>query len=248
MARYKLIALDMDGTLLDDKSQVTRANRAAIAEARRMGIHVVLSTGRGMQSLLPYYQDLELDSPIVAVNGSEVWRSEKELDVRQLMPYEEVMALRDIAVREDAWYWVYATTGVFNKENWSAAPQASEALWLKFGYYTEDAEQLERIRESIGSVGVFEMTNSHPCNIELNPVGVSKASGLRKVCQLLGLSMDEVVAMGDSLNDAAMLKEAGLGIAMGNAQDEVKQLADAVTGTNEESGVAQAIRKYMLIS
>jgi 5-amino-6-(5-phospho-D-ribitylamino)uracil phosphatase len=246
MARYKLIALDMDGTLLNDQSMVTPANRAAIADAKRAGISVVLSTGRGLQSLRPYYESLELNSPIVAVNGSEIWRSAAELHKRHVMPHEEIMALRDIAVRENAWYWVYATSGVFNRESWSSAPSASEALWLKFGYYTEDAGQLERIRREISTVGVFELTNSHPCNIELNPLGISKASGLQEVCSLLGITMDEVVAMGDSLNDAAMLREAGLGIAMGNAQEEVKQLADTVTATNEESGVAQAIRKYVL--
>jgi 5-amino-6-(5-phospho-D-ribitylamino)uracil phosphatase len=246
MARYKLVALDMDGTLLNDQSQVTQGTHAAIAEAKRQGVHIVLSTGRGFQSLLPYYEELELETPIVAVNGSEVWKSAHKLHQRHLMPHDQVIALREIALKEDAWYWVYSTVGIFNRENWQDAPGPQDAQWLKFGYYMEDTECLKRIRMQIDSVGEFEVTNSHPFNLELNPLGVSKATGLRDVCQLLGLSMSEVVAMGDSLNDAAMLREAGLGIAMGNAQDEVKQLADAVTRTNEEDGVAEAIRKHVL--
>lgn len=90
------------------------------------------------------------------------------------------------------------------------------------------------------------MTNSHPCNIELNPKGVSKASGLKEVCRRLGIDMSEVVAVGDSLNDLAMIREAGLGVAMGNAQEEVKKAADWTTVTNEEDGVAEVIFKKVL--
>ncbi|MNR51606.1 Sugar phosphatase YidA [compost metagenome] len=80
----------------------------------------------------------------------------------------------------------------------------------------------------------------------MNPLGVSKATGVEAVCDLLGISMSEVIAMGDSQNDIAMIREAGLGVAMGNAQEEVKQIADITTVTNNEHAVAQVIRKYLL--
>jgi hydroxymethylpyrimidine pyrophosphatase-like HAD family hydrolase len=90
------------------------------------------------------------------------------------------------------------------------------------------------------------VTNSHPCNLEINPIGISKASGIEEVCRLIGISMSEVVAMGDSLNDMAMIKAAGLGVAMGNAQEELKAAADLVTVTNNEHAVAKIIREHIL--
>jgi hypothetical protein len=98
----------------------------------------------------------------------------------------------------------------------------------------------------VDSWSTLEITNSHPCNLELNPKGISKASGMRKVCELLGITMSEVVAMGDSMNDLSMIRAAGLGVAMGNAQDGVKAAADLVTATNDEHGVAKVIREYVL--
>ena len=77
-------------------------------------------------------------------------------------------------------------------------------------------------------------------------MGINKAKGLKTVCEKLHITMDDVMAVGDSLNDISMIKEAGFGVAMGNAQDIVKKAADAVTSSNEENGVAQAIRKYAL--
>ena len=105
---------------------------------------------------------------------------------------------------------------------------------------------MQRIREIVESWGTLEITNSHPSNIELNPLGISKASGVEAVCQLLGIRMSEVIAMGDSENDITMIREAGLGVAMGNAQDEVKRIADITTVTNNEHAVAKIIRTYML--
>lgn len=78
-----------------------------------------------------------------------------------------------------------------------------------------------------------------------NPAGVTKASGLAEVCRVLGIGMEQAVAVGDSLNDLAMIKEAGLGVAMGNAQEAVKQAADEVVAGNEEDGVAEAIRRFV---
>ena len=81
--------------------------------------------------------------------------------------------------------------------------------WLKFGYFTENAEKLQQIRDIVERWGTLEITNSHPSNIEINPLGISKASGVETVCQLLGICMSEVIAMGDSENDIAMIREAG---------------------------------------
>ncbi|MCI3920006.1 Cof-type HAD-IIB family hydrolase [Paenibacillus sp. TRM 82003] len=241
---YKLLALDMDGTLLNEQTEISAENEKWIRKAIESGIHVCLATGRGYASALPFAEQLGLTSPMVLVNGGEVWSSPGTLHSRALMPPEQIAALRDLATRYDTWYWGYSIERVFNKNEWAADVHAQQ--WMKFGYYTEDPEALRAVAEGLSAIGAFEATNSHPNNIELNPLGVSKASGLRQVCELLGVEMKEIIACGDSLNDAAMIRETGLGVAMGNAQEAVKQMADYVTKTNEEDGVAHVVRKFML--
>jgi len=243
---YRLIALDMDGTLLNEEKQVSEENRKWIAEAEKAGITVIFSTGRGRQSAMPYMELLGLTGPMVAVNGSEVWKEPGKLHKREPMPVEWIRELRQLALHYDVWYWSYAVEGIFNRENWPVTDGAVESMtWLKFGYYTENAAKLPAIRETLEGCGKLEITNSHPCNLELNPKGITKASGLREVCSILGLDMSQVIAMGDSVNDLSMIREAGLGVAMGNAQELIKAEADIVTASNEEDGVARVIRKYI---
>ncbi|OCT16609.1 phosphoglycolate phosphatase [Paenibacillus pectinilyticus] len=244
MGSYKLIALDMDGTLLNEDKRISAENQAAIREATAQGKIVIMSTGRGAISAMPYIQELGLTTPLVVVNGSEVWASPDSLLRRTLVPMETIRELHKLALENDCWWWAYSVEGVFNRESEGLDIKSQE--WLKFGYYSDNAEKLQRIREVVAGWGTLEITNSHPSNLELNPLGISKAKGVEDVCQLLGISMSEVIAMGDSENDIAMIREAGLGVAMGNAQDEVKRIADITTVTNEEHGVAQVIRTYLL--
>ncbi|KRE45630.1 Cof-type HAD-IIB family hydrolase [Paenibacillus sp. Soil724D2] len=244
MGSYKLIALDMDGTLLDDDKKISVENREAIQEATKAGKIVIMSTGRGAVSAMPYIQELGLNSPLVVVNGSEVWESPSKLLKRTLLPVDTVRNLHSLAQTHDCWWWAYSVQGVFNRESETMDIDSQE--WLKFGYFTENMEKLQQIRDFVEGWGTLEITNSHPSNIELNPLGISKASGVETVCQLLGISMSEVIAMGDSENDIAMIREVGLGVAMGNAQDEVKRIADITTVTNNEHAIAKVIRTYML--
>jgi HAD superfamily hydrolase (TIGR01484 family) len=241
---YKLLALDMDGTLLTEDKTVSKENRAAIEAAERAGIKVMFATGRGIQNVETYVEDLKLEAPIITVNGSEVWAAPGKLHSRTLLDPALVKEMHAIALEYDTWYWAYAVGEIFNKERWVEHIDAQQ--WLKFGYYYEEAASLLAIRTKLESWGVLEITNSHPSNIELNPKGINKASGVRQVCEMFGFEMSQVIAMGDSLNDISMIREAGLGVAMGNAQDEVKRLADVVTVSNEEHGVAKIIEQYIL--
>jgi HAD superfamily hydrolase (TIGR01484 family) len=244
MGTYKLVALDMDGTLLNEEKLISKENREAIFAALEAGVSVIFSTGRGVQSAMPYAVELGLQTPIVSVNGGEVWKAPGELLKRHLLSAELVRAMHEIAVENDVWWWAYSVEGMFNTEKW--VEQIESVQWLKFGYYTEEPLVLNKIRSQVEAWGTLEITNSHPNNIELNPKGVSKASGIKDVCELLGISMSEVIAMGDSENDITMILAAGLGVAMGNAQEGVKRVADLVTVTNDEHGVAKIINEYVL--
>ncbi len=244
MGKYKLIALDMDGTVLDDEQKISEENKTWINKALDQGVTVSFSTGRGIQSVYPYTTELALKTPIVTVNGSEIWKNPDELLNRHLMDGLWIDKMHRVALKHDIWYWSYSTEGIFNKDNWD--PNLETREWLKFGYYTENDEIRTRIREEILEWDVMEITNSHPHNLECNPKGRNKASGLEEVCRYLACQMSEVVAIGDSMNDASMIRAAGLGVAMGNAQEEIKQMADLITTTNVENGVAKVIREMVL--
>ncbi|WP_144415268.1 Cof-type HAD-IIB family hydrolase [Paenibacillus durus] len=243
-AKYRLLALDMDGTLLNSEERITPETVKWIHKAVDAGIHVCLSTGRAFNSAYPYAQQLGLKTPMVTVNGSEVWRAPHELYRRSLMDPQLIKQMHAFAIEYGIWYWAYSVDGVYNKESWDGNIDGRE--WLKFGYDTEDDEIRHQVLMKLQDMGGLEITNSSPYNLEINALGMNKASGIKEVCGLLGIKMEEVVAVGDSLNDLAVIQQAGLGVAMGNAQDTVKQAADAVTSTNNEDGIAEVIRRFIL--
>jgi len=242
-ADIKLIALDMDGTLLNNKGEVSKANQQAIKAAKDKGVHVVLSTGRSLLTSREHADALGLNSYLVTVNGSEVWDENREIIERNLVSPEHIQWMWELTKQHHTKFWAINT-----ERNWhNEMPDEIHMLqWLKFGFWTEDAATREIIQRELEAKGAFELSNSTLKNIEVNPKGIHKARGLGIVCRKLGIKMGNVMAVGDSRNDLMMIKEAGLGVAMGNAQEVVKQAADWVTATNEEDGVAKAIHKWVL--
>ncbi|MFS0727173.1 Cof-type HAD-IIB family hydrolase [Paenibacillus sp. 1P07SE] len=246
MNKYKLIALDMDGTLLNDRSEISEENAKWIHKALDAGVTVIFSTGRGFRSALPFAEQLELTTPMVTINGGEIWHRPHVLHKRTYLAESIVGKLRELADTHGAWYWAYAVEDIYNAERWlEPGEQISDKHWLKFGFDTPDDEARAAIRREIEGWGGLEITNSSTTNLEINPEGVSKAGGVREVCGMLGIEMSEVIAVGDSLNDLSVIQEVGLGIAMGNAQERVKAAADAVTVTNNEDAIARVIEDYI---
>lgn len=242
-AKYRLLALDMDGTLLNDEQIITPTTVKWIQKAADAGVHVCLSTGRAFTSAYPYAEQLGLKTPMITVNGSEVWRAPYEIYRRSLMDPKLVQEMYELAKEDDIWFWAYSLDKVYKQDNWDDNVMGRE--WLKFGYYTEDDELRHKLLLRLQDMGGLEITNSSPYNLEINPLGVNKAAGIKEVCKLLGLEMSQVVAVGDSLNDLAAIQQAGLGVAMGNAQETVKQEADAVVASNNNDGIAEVIQKYI---
>ncbi|WP_028546863.1 Cof-type HAD-IIB family hydrolase [Paenibacillus taiwanensis] len=244
MSKYTLLALDMDGTLLDEDQRVSEDTAQAIAEAQAAGVTVILSTGRAIQNAVPYADQLGLTGPMVTVNGGEVWKNPQELYIRHLLQRSSVSKMLELSEKYDTWFWAYSTERLYNRENWNGNVEQED--WLKFGYFNEDDTIRGQLLDELRTLGGLELTNSSPHNIEINPLGINKASGVQTVCDLLGLDISQTIAVGDSLNDIAVIRHAGLGVAMGNAQEEVKQAADAIVASNIESGVAEVIRRFIL--
>ncbi|WP_394548601.1 Cof-type HAD-IIB family hydrolase [Priestia aryabhattai] len=240
---FKLIALDMDGTLLNNQQEISEENRAAIAKAQEQGVHVVLSTGRSLLTCREYAQSLQLSSYLITVNGSEIWDESGQLVERKLIDASHIEKMWNLTQEHKLNFWAVTTDKVWRDE---FPEDIVSQEWLKFGYDIPDDALREEVLKQIAGISDFEISNSSLTNLEINAMGINKAKGIMTVCDRLGISMDEVIAMGDSLNDMAMIEAAGCGIAMGNAQEAVKEAADWVTDTNVNNGVAKAISHWVL--
>lgn len=245
MSNWRLLALDMDGTLLHKDGTISEENKKWIRRAREAGIEVMLATGRHIFSVRFYMEELQLTQPAVTVNGGEIWKDAQSLLERHSLALEDVQflaALAEEAKKDDTYFWSYTAEEVFRG---TFPPALQNYSWLKVCYQNENRAAIEQLLQQLRQHGSLEISNSHPTNVEVNPLGITKAYGLRQVCRYLGLQPEQVITIGDSLNDIAMLRWAGLGIAMGNAQEEVKAVADRVTARQEENGVARAIEKIL---
>ncbi|WP_188454165.1 Cof-type HAD-IIB family hydrolase [Virgibacillus oceani] len=240
----KLVALDMDGTLLTSDHEVSERTQAAIKKALANDIQVVLSTGRWLNSCYPYAEALGLSSFLITVNGGEIWTVTKELLERHLIDAKLMEKLYKLGQEIGMNSWMFSTDDAWLG---SAAPEDfTKHEWLKIGFNSTDKDKLDKIVKELSFYEELELTNSLPTNVEVNPIGVNKANALRKVCDRIGISMNNVMAVGDSLNDIKMIQQAGVGVAMGNAQDAIKKVADFVTDTNNADGVAKAIERFVL--
>lgn len=239
----RLIALDMDGTLLNHNQEITEENKKAIKRAKESDIQIVISTGRPFQQIERYMDELNLSSFSVTINGSEIWEGRGKLIEQHLFRQEQIERLWKLANIHNLTYWAITEGEIFHN-NIPHHVDLSKYKWLKFGFDIHDTNLRNMIIEELRKDDL-EVTNSSPTNLEINPLGINKGAALEKVCDRLGFTIDHVMAVGDSLNDISMIKKAGFGVAMGNAQDTVKNAADWTTATNEENGVAKAIYEVL---
>ncbi|MEY8732838.1 Cof-type HAD-IIB family hydrolase [Peribacillus frigoritolerans] len=239
----KLVALDMDGTLLNKAGKISEENRRAIKEAENQGVFVVLSTGRSFATCSDFAKSMELQSYLITVNGSEIYDNQGKLVERNIVDSDSIQWMWELSQKYGTHFWAISCDNIYRAE---MPEKIHDSQWLKFGFDTDDESIRKIIMDELVSKGNFEISNSSPTNIEVNAMGVNKAKAIKLVCSLLDITMDNVMAVGDSLNDLAMISEAKVGVAMGNAQEIVKEKADWVTATNEEDGVAKAIRKWAL--
>jgi len=243
MSRIKLIALDLDGTLLDDEKRVTVETRKTIKRAVDSGITVMFSTGRGVQTAESIWQELELESPIVLLNGAEIWEAPGRLRNRTFLSRESIRFLHEMTLSYGAGYWGYSVESLTGGSDWTV--EMFERDWMKFGIKHDSLEIVQEIRQRLVRLGTMQITGSSPLNVEISPKGITKESGVREICEMLGIEMSEVMAVGDSDNDVTLLKAAGISVAMGNAEEHVKAIADVITSSNNEDGVARAIEQYV---
>ncbi|AST97681.1 Cof-type HAD-IIB family hydrolase [Shouchella clausii] len=243
MSDIKMIALDMDGTLLNDNKEITSWTKNQIRKAQHAGITVVLCTGRPFSHCHTYIQDLQLHSHSITCNGGQIYAVDHSVMTEHLFDPATLANLYHFAQGLEMNTWTISTKEAYYND---LPENCSECQWLKFSCSHKDEDILNKIAEKVQSIDGVEISNRTAFTVEVNPTGVNKAAALEWVCEKLGITMKHVMAIGDSLNDIKMIQSAGIGIAMGNAQKAVQQVADAITDTNNNDGVGKAIEKFIL--
>ncbi|MGT2911942.1 Cof-type HAD-IIB family hydrolase [Streptococcus cameli] len=264
----KLIALDLDGTLLNEDKQISKANKEALALAREKGVKVVITTGRPLPSIQAFLEELDLvheNEYSLTFNGGLVQKNNGDIidqivfgydDVKEIYETTQSLGLPLDVVQGGQVYMLDAAVD-------SLYPTCNKILnYIPF-HFTDlqqdaffnkavsccDPEYLdERIAQLPPHLyEKFEIFKSRTILLEWSPKGVHKASGLEKLIAHLGMDRSEVMTCGDEDNDLSMIEWAGLGVCMANGSEKVKAVADVVTPmTNEEDAVSWAVRKYVL--
>ncbi|HEX7147818.1 MAG TPA: HAD family hydrolase [Actinomycetota bacterium] len=262
MRGIRLVASDLDGTLLLPDETVSERTRAALAAAKEAGITVVLVSGRQPRSLGPIAERIGVGGIAICANGALIW----DLDAGTLVDATRLAA--DLAARlvhalreaiPGVLFAVELERGFGHERGWAEDPATvrpealeADALELITGPVVKlllrhptlaFAELADKARQAIGDDAVATWAGLRL--VEISAAGVTKAYALERLCDRLGIDASEVVAVGDMPNDLAMLQWAGTAVAVANATQEVLEAADEVTAANVEDGVAQLLERIL---
>lgn len=270
----RLIALDLDGTVLDDKKNISPRTMAAMQAALAKGIAVVPATGRTVAGVPEQFLALPGVRYVLTSNGAAVVdrQSGRKL-VNQCFDGQQAVALFDIIEPFGGQFSLFIdgksyTTRANMESSMHLVPENLRPYFRSTRIAVDDMhEVLRQYADSIEKFSILypslavrdeawqaveqrfpdmEITTSLDCNLEINAPGVSKGTGLLALARELGLDPAQVMACGDSGNDLTMIQLAGLGVAMGNATEPVKAAAKVITKDNNHDGVAIAIETYAL--
>ena len=269
-SNIRVLALDLDGTLTNDEKIVTPRTRAALDAAAAQGVTIVLASGRPTAGVLPLAKELGLDKKggcVLAYNGGKIVDCTTGETLYQVqLGAEFVPELCEFAAKQDVAIITYDQQGVVSErpdDQWALREcftcklpmKGVENLPAYVNYpiskmlITLDPAKRDAVCEAGQKqfAGRIDLYPSSPFFIEAVPLGVAKDKSLAALLERMGLTRENLMACGDGLNDRSMISFAGVGVAMQNAEDEVKAVADYVTtADNNHDGVAEAIEKFIL--
>ncbi|CNE30060.1 sugar phosphatase [Yersinia nurmii] len=266
----ELIAIDMDGTLLNGLHQITPRVKQAIEAAQQKGVVVVLATGRPYIGVTQYLRELNMENSndyCISNNGALVQKAATgECVLQETLSFDDYLYFEAMARQLGVHFHAfdYNTLYTANKDisKYTIHETVLTGIPLKYRSVSEmdptmrfpkvmmidEPELLDRAIAQIPAevFDKFTIMKSSPYFLEILSKRVDKGAGVRMLAEHLGIAQENVMTLGDQSNDYAMIEYAGLGVAMGNAIPELKEIAQYVTATNEEDGVALAIEKFVL--
>lgn len=267
---YKLIAIDMDGTLLNDRHEVPEDVKNVLNEAKKQGIKIVLCSGRPIGGMRGYIEDLNLDEEgdfAIAYNGALVQKTHSNEVVAELsLSHDDLENLYEHSIALNSPMHFFDVNGLYTPNADISKYTVLESYLnnIPLGYrkvsdvpqdtsipkvmYIDQPDKLERTIQllPVSLKEQYNIVRSSPYFLEFVHPSVSKGNAVRKLAELLNIKQEEVMCIGDNGNDLSMIQYAGCSVAMGNAIPEVKAVADFETRTNNEGGVAYAIEKIAL--
>ena len=266
--KYSLISCDLDDTVFGPDLVITPRTQRAVDALKEAGVKICINTGRFYSTAYPHAQRLGIDSLLLGLcqGAAVVSAPDKTLLSSCFVPQATAVELLKYAEERDMMAHYY-TLDEFYRDHVNEWELLYEKLSRREGItltggrlselldfdplkvlYVADEETIERTRaEMVERYGdTLEITVSRPTYLEFNRPGATKGKAVQKMAEYYGIPMSETVAIGDALNDVSMIRDAALGIAMGNATDYVKQFADRVTLPCEEEGFAYAVENFIL--
>ena len=267
---YKLLALDMDGTVLNSDKKITPRTRAAIDDLMKRGVAVVVSTGRNLAELADYRDDFRAMHYGIVISGGMIYDFFRDEPIKvHGLDEATMLKLIDFGLEEGAMIHLHTVKASIARES-DIQNMAAFGMGIyqdmfdricgrcddpkqyihehpgeviKVNLYHRDKASRDRNFNRIEPLKL-SISYAEAFNLEMSPANITKASGLRELCDYLKIDLSEAVAIGDADNDKEILQTAGLAVAMGNASDKIKLLADFVTLDNDSDGVAFAIEKF----
>ena len=261
----RLIAADMDDTLLDAGSNLTARTLEALKKAMAQGVMVSLSSGRMPESMLPFAQKIGINAPMILFNGALIYdHRTDEILYSNPIPADTAKAVAKMIESEGIYLQIYPGKGYYCHRRCEHTDRYEASIrvpctelgvpvseWMTGGMIKmlaiatpEIIAALQaKLRAAFPSGVNFMKSKAH--YLEIVAQGVDKGSAIRVLAEKLGISTDEIMAFGDGQNDATMLEAAGLGVAMENAVAECKAAAKLIAPRNTEDGVAQVIGQFL---
>ncbi len=262
---YKLIAIDMDGTMLNSNHEVSKENVDMVKKAISQGKEVVISTGRSSVALKRYVEQFDFKSPFIVYNGAGLKyldtedylaRTDLEFEIAKAVCTKGLeLGTTVLLWADDQLYVTGSKDGIkfyaFHSGTEFVEIESVDELKGKGIHKVMFSDSVENIRKMYNVFVEEEFSDSNftisiPQILEFFNKNASKGDAVLNYAKSLGINQEEIICIGDGMNDITMVKMAGLGVAMGNACEELKAVADYVTKTNDEHGVAHVIEKYML--
>lgn len=267
----KLIAIDLDGTLLKDDKTISDRNKEILTKAKNQGTKVVLCTGRPLLAVESYLDRLELRDEgdySITFNGGSVQKNDTgEALLSFSLSLDEVQAVAEVMTELDLPLDIITVDTCINLTTSKTKQSIYHTLNPLLTFVTKLPEELddtivfnkmvvgtdpEYLDEKLKSLSPewyekFNLMKSRDCLLEIIHKDVSKANGIDLLAKELGIKQSEVMAIGDEENDVSMIEYAGMGVVMENGNENLKKLAQFVTKSNQEDGVAHAVEKFVLV-